>query len=126
MLFDSVAKQILRRGGSQCGRNEATCNCPIDHGGRDRERASNGSPHGEGCRADQCGSKLLRQPLGWLSPSISDCPLSYAGFTLYGTLDVGYGYDTAGVPFGNSYTRGSTTASRGRAEAAGGPGRRML
>ena len=42
----------------------------------------------------------------WLNTSISDCPLSYAGFTLYGTLDVGYGYDTAGVPFGNSYNSG--------------------
>jgi predicted porin len=42
----------------------------------------------------------------WLNTSISDCPLSYAGFTLYGTLDVGYGYDTAGVPFGNSYSSG--------------------
>ena len=36
----------------------------------------------------------------WLNASTSDCPLSYAGFTLYGTLDVGYGYDTAGVKFG--------------------------
>ena len=35
----------------------------------------------------------------WLNASVSDCPLSYAGFTLYGTIDVGYGYDTAGVSF---------------------------
>ena len=33
----------------------------------------------------------------WLNTSVSDCPLSYAGFTLYGTIDVGYGYNTAGV-----------------------------
>jgi len=42
----------------------------------------------------------------WLNSSVSDCPLTYAGFTLYGTLDAGYGYDTAGVPFGNSYISG--------------------
>ncbi len=34
----------------------------------------------------------------YLNSSASDCPLSYAGITLYGTLDVGYGYETHGVP----------------------------
>ena len=42
----------------------------------------------------------------WLSASVSDCPLSYAGFTLYGTIDLGYGYDTAGVNFGKWYDKG--------------------
>lgn len=42
----------------------------------------------------------------WLNASISDCPLTYAGFTLYGTVDVGYGYDTAGVRFGKWYDKG--------------------
>ena len=42
----------------------------------------------------------------WINASVTDCPLSYAGFTLYGTYDVGYGYNTAGVPFGNSYDKG--------------------
>jgi predicted porin len=42
----------------------------------------------------------------WLNASSSDCPLTYAGFTLYGTLDVGYGYDTAGVAFGKWYDKG--------------------
>jgi predicted porin len=42
----------------------------------------------------------------WLNASISDCPLSYAGFTLYGTMDVGYGYNTAGVRFGKWYDKG--------------------
>jgi hypothetical protein len=41
-----------------------------------------------------------------LNASISDWPLSYAGFTLYGTLDLGYGYDTAGVRFGKWYDKG--------------------
>jgi hypothetical protein len=36
----------------------------------------------------------------------SDCPLSYAGFTLYGTIDIGAGYNTAGVPFNNSFPNG--------------------
>jgi predicted porin len=34
----------------------------------------------------------------YLSSSASDCPLTYAGVTLYGTLDGGYGYETHGVP----------------------------
>ena len=42
----------------------------------------------------------------WLNASISSCPLTYAGFTLYGTLDVGYGYDTAGVAFVKWYDKG--------------------
>ena len=42
----------------------------------------------------------------WFNASISSCPLTYAGFTLYGTLDVGYGYDTAGVEFGKWYDKG--------------------
>jgi predicted porin len=42
----------------------------------------------------------------WLNSSITDCPLTYAGFTLYGTLDVGYGYDTAGIGFGKWYDKG--------------------
>ena len=41
-----------------------------------------------------------------MNASISGCPLTYAGFTLYGTLDVGYGYDTAGVAFGKWYDKG--------------------
>jgi hypothetical protein len=34
----------------------------------------------------------------WLNSSASDCPLTYAGITLYGTLDVGVGYEEWGVP----------------------------
>ncbi len=34
----------------------------------------------------------------YLNSSISDCPLTYAGITLYGNLDGGYGYETHGVP----------------------------
>ena len=42
----------------------------------------------------------------WLNTSASECALSYAGFTLYGTIDVGYGYNTAGVNFGEWYDKG--------------------
>jgi len=34
----------------------------------------------------------------WLNSSAGDCPLTYAGLTFYGTLDVGYGYEEWGVP----------------------------
>ena len=34
----------------------------------------------------------------YLNSSPGDCPLTYAGVTLYGTLDGGYGYETHGVP----------------------------
>src|SRR5271155_2730808 len=34
----------------------------------------------------------------YLNSSISDCPLTYAGITLYGNLDGGYGYETHGAP----------------------------
>ena len=36
-------------------------------------------------------------PWDWLNASPADCPLSYKGFTLYGTLDLGYGYQDWGV-----------------------------
>ena len=42
----------------------------------------------------------------WLNSSADDCPLSYAGVTLYGTLDVGYGYQTHGAPFNGNYDKG--------------------
>jgi predicted porin len=38
----------------------------------------------------------------WLNSSASDCPLSAYGITLYGTLDVNYGYQDWGAPRGES------------------------
>ena len=38
----------------------------------------------------------------WLKSSADDCPLSYAGITLYGTLDVGLGYQQYGTRFNPS------------------------
>jgi predicted porin len=41
----------------------------------------------------------------WLNSSAADCPLSAYGLTLYGTFDVGGGYESHGTPFnGDSKT----------------------
>ena len=42
----------------------------------------------------------------WLNSNSTDCPLSYAGFTVYATLDVGLGYQTNGAPFNPAYANG--------------------
>ncbi len=42
----------------------------------------------------------------YLSSSASDCPLTYAGLTLYATIDVGYGFETNGAPFNRSFGPG--------------------
>ncbi len=47
----------------------------------------------------------------WLNSSASDCPLSYYGITLYGTLDVNYGYQEWGAPRGCERRTSSNTAS---------------
>jgi predicted porin len=39
----------------------------------------------------------------WLNSSASDCPLSYAGFTVYATIDVGLGYSSNGAGFSPTY-----------------------
>ncbi len=41
----------------------------------------------------------------YLSSSVDDCPLTYAGVTLYGNLDGGYGYETHGAPGTRAPTR---------------------
>lgn len=38
----------------------------------------------------------------FLHSSLKECPLSYAGFTLFGNVDGGYGYEQWGVPVGPS------------------------
>ena len=38
----------------------------------------------------------------WLNSSASDCPIGAYGITLYGTLDVNYGYEDWGAPRGSS------------------------
>ena len=42
----------------------------------------------------------------WLNASADGCPLSYAGITLYSTIDVGGDYMTHGAPFNPSYPYG--------------------
>jgi predicted porin len=48
----------------------------------------------EGAPPPDCFSSLWT----YLNSSTDDCPLTYAGVTVYGTLDGGYGYETHGVP----------------------------
>jgi predicted porin len=42
----------------------------------------------------------------WLQSSATDCPLSYAGFTVYATIDVGVGYESNGAGFNSVYANG--------------------
>jgi predicted porin len=39
---------------------------------------------------------------------VTDCPLSYYGITVYGTIDVGGGYETHGTPFNQNIITGVT------------------
>ncbi|TAL80916.1 MAG: porin [Beijerinckiaceae bacterium] len=59
-------------------------------------------PSSEPSASSSCLSSLWN----WLGTSVADCPLTYGGFTLYGTLDAGFGYNTAGVGFGKWYDKG--------------------
>ena len=42
----------------------------------------------------------------YLSSSPAECPLSYAGFTVYATLDAGLGYSSNGAPWSPTYANG--------------------
>jgi predicted porin len=42
----------------------------------------------------------------YLNSSPAECPLSYAGITVYATVDVGLGYSSNGAPFNGSYANG--------------------
>jgi predicted porin len=42
----------------------------------------------------------------WLDSTAADCPLSYAGFTVYATIDVGVGYQSNGAGFNPAYANG--------------------
>jgi predicted porin len=42
----------------------------------------------------------------WLNSTPAECPLSYAGFTLYATLDAGLGYQTNGAGFNQAFPNG--------------------
>ncbi len=48
----------------------------------------------------------FRSLYDYLNASAIDCPLTYAGLTLYGTVDVGYGFETNGAPFNRSFGPG--------------------
>ena len=42
----------------------------------------------------------------YLSASPAECPLSYAGITVYATIDVGLGYSSNGAPWSPTYANG--------------------
>jgi predicted porin len=42
----------------------------------------------------------------WLDSTAADCPLSYAGFTLYATIDAGIGYESNGAGFNQWWNNG--------------------
>jgi predicted porin len=42
----------------------------------------------------------------WLDSTAADCPLSYAGFTVYGTLDWGLAYESNGAPYNAAWNNG--------------------
>jgi len=42
----------------------------------------------------------------YLNSSPAECPLSYAGITVYATIDVGLGYSTNGAPWSPTYANG--------------------
>jgi predicted porin len=43
---------------------------------------------------------------GWLNSSAADCPISYAGVTLYATLDGGIGYESNGAGYNRWWNNG--------------------
>ena len=43
----------------------------------------------------------------WFSSAAADCPLSYSGFTVYGTLDAGLMYNTQGAGFNPAFVNGT-------------------
>ena len=43
---------------------------------------------------------------GFLGAGVHDCPLTYAGVTLYGQIDVGAGYSSHGANFNGAYPQG--------------------
>ena len=42
----------------------------------------------------------------WLNSTAADCPLSYAGFTVYATIDMGIGYESNGAAFNRAFPNG--------------------
>jgi predicted porin len=42
----------------------------------------------------------------WLDSTAADCPLSWGPFTLYGTVDVGVGYESNGAPYTAAWNNG--------------------
>jgi predicted porin len=44
--------------------------------------------------------------MSWLDSTAADCPLSYMGVTVYGAIDMGFGYETNAARFNGAYPNG--------------------
>jgi predicted porin len=53
-----------------------------------------------------------------MNSTIKDCPLSYAGVTLFGNIDGGYGYESHGAPMGYSADKVNYAIQRNSGKAA--------
>ena len=74
----------------------------------------------KGARSANCFSSLWT----YLDSSAADCPLSYAGITVYATVDVGLGYSSNGAPASGTYSNSVYSFSGEQAMEPSGCGRR--
>ena len=51
----------------------------------------------------------------WLNSTAADCPLSYGPFTVYGTYDVGLGWESHGAGYNAAWNNGVRTLSPNKA-----------
>ena len=61
----------------------------------------------------------------WLDSTAADCPLSCGPFTVYGTYDIGVGYNTNGASYNAAWNNGVNSFITNRTTASNGCGRRM-
>jgi predicted porin len=59
-------------------------------------------PTAKPAEAEPSKPSCFSSPWDYLKSSVRDCPLRYGPITLYGTLDVGYGYELWGAPLGQN------------------------
>ncbi len=54
----------------------------------------------------------------WLDSTAADCPLSYMGITVYGTIDMGAGYETHATAFNKDFPTGVNEAVNKQSQGA--------
>jgi predicted porin len=71
--------------------------------------ALSGAAHAADLPAYTKAPSLPLAPASCTSPEqfiVTDCPLSYYGITVYGTVDIGGGYESHGTPFNGNFPNG--------------------